>query len=169
MAGLLALVLVTISTRIFALTLRSTGAAKSNMRVKADCYHPCVGHTVESNNFSAWTLMLNGYYDFGTYSAVTPYIGAGIGVASIKVHDYASSLAGSLTFNDKTTNNFAWNLMAGAAIAVTDNVKLDANYRFVSLGEVKTGGASNGGGDNPVHYDNLYAHDFRVGLRYDLN
>lgn len=147
-----------------------TADFRSKVKYKgmAPCASSCVD-TEESNTFGAWTLMLNGYYDFGTWSNFTPYVGAGIGVASLRVADYKSSLAGSYVFGSHTENNFAWNLMAGAAFDVSDNLKVDANYRFTSLGSAETGGVVGVPGENPVKYEDLYAHDFRVGLRYDLN
>ena len=138
---------------------------------KAVCPNPtCTPATTtrERVNFSAWTLMANGYVDFGTYSSITPYVGAGIGVAWLNVNDYSSSGSGGFIFRDNTQTNFAWNVMAGAAFDIADNVKLDANYRFVSLGEAETKGPTTGSA-NPVKYEDLYAHDFRLGLRYDLN
>ena len=123
----------------------------------------------ESVDFSAWTLMANGYVDFGSYYSITPYVGGGIGVAWLNVDNYSTSQAGSRVFGNHTQTNFAWNLTAGAAFDIADHVKLDANYRFVSLGSAKTGDATDHSGANPVKFDDLYAHDFRVGLRYDLN
>ncbi len=72
------------------------------------------------------------------------------------------------TYKDHGQFNFAWNAMAGASFDLTDDIKLDANYRFVSLGKARSG-KEIGGTNNPIKFDNLYAHDFRLGLRYDLN
>ena len=133
---------------------------------KSDCSpHPC--YNQDTHSFSAWTLFLNGYYDFGSYHSVTPYVGAGIGVARLTTSDHKTT--GTLLFKDKTQYNFAWNVMAGASFQVAQDMHFDANYRFVSLGKSKTGGPASGASENPVKFDNLYAHDFRVGLRYDLN
>lgn len=122
-------------------------------------------------DFSAWTLFANGYYDFGTYHMITPYVGGGVGVAWLKAHDHKTNgLSGGDTFKNNTQTNFAWNLTAGAAFDVADNLKLDANYRFVSLGKARTGARKNGtSGTEPIKFEDLYAHDFRIGLRYDLN
>ena len=126
--------------------------------------HP---YTKEELVVSAWTLFLNGYYDFGSYSSVTPYVGGGIGVAKLSTGDYSTNYGQAFTGN--TDYNFAWNVMAGASFDVSDNVKLDANYRFVSLGDFETGKSNDTTQVNPVKFKDLYAHDFRVGLRYGLN
>ncbi len=142
---------------------------RNDIKFKAKA--PCVGActpTTERNKFSAWTLMLNGYYDFGTWSAITPYVGAGAGVAYIKTGTHDASSGFDFVGGNET--NFAWNLMAGAAVDVADNVKIDANYRYLNMGNTKTKGRTTGGvATNPVKYEDLYAHEFRVGLRYDLN
>ena len=131
---------------------------------------PCAGtpcSTRESVKFSAWTLMLNGYYDFGTWSSITPYVGAGAGLAYLRATDYATS--SGQAFGNKSDVNFAWNVMAGAAFDITDQLKLDANYRLVNFGKARTGHSTSATQPNPVKFEDLYAHEFRVGLRYDLN
>lgn len=125
----------------------------------------------EEIDFSAWTLFANGYFDLGTYHMITPYVGGGVGVAWLKAYDHKTNgLSGGNTFKSNIQTNFAWNLTAGAAFDVAENLKVDANYRFVSLGEAKTGARKDGSsGTEPIKFKDLYAHDFRLGLRYDLN
>ncbi|MCT4654565.1 MAG: porin family protein [Cohaesibacter sp.] len=125
----------------------------------------------ESNDFSAWTLMLNGYYDFGTWNSITPYVGAGIGLAYLTAKDYKPGSPADQPFQDGSKTNFAWNLMAGAAIDLEEGWKIDTNYRFMSLGDAETASTYGNGVSsvNPVKYKDLYAHEFRVGLRYDLD
>ncbi|TLP43035.1 porin family protein [Cohaesibacter sp. CAU 1516] len=126
------------------------------------------GDSYEKLNFSAWTLMANGYVDLGTYYSINPYVGGGVGVAWLKASNHKTVGTGS-PFKNKTRTNFAWNLTTGATFDLAENVKLDANYRFVSLGKARTGGRRDNSSTEPVRFENLYAHDFRVGLRYDLN
>ncbi|HAT86322.1 outer membrane protein [Cohaesibacter gelatinilyticus] len=127
------------------------------------------GYSNESAKFSAWTLMLNGYYDFGTWNSVTPYVGAGIGLTHLTLGGYATS--NGVPFSDGDNTNFAWNLMAGAVVDIEEGWKFDANYRFLSMGEAKTGTTFTNGtnAQNPVKIEDIYAHEFRVGLRYDLD
>nr|WP_321524645.1 outer membrane protein [uncultured Cohaesibacter sp.] len=125
--------------------------------------------TTETVKFSAWTLMLNGYYDFGHWNSITPYVGAGAGVAYLRATDYNSSDPTTQIFGNHSKFNFAWNVMAGAAFDISDRMKLDANYRLMSFGRAETGHSSDPAQINPVKFKDLYAHEFRVGLRYDLN
>ena len=129
--------------------------------------YPCT--TRESVDFSAWTLMANGYVDFASFYGVTPYIGGGVGVAWLNADNYKTTGTGTYVFRSNTETNFAWNATAGAVFNLADNIKVDANYRLVSLGKAKTGRETTNTATNPVRFKNLYAHDFRVGLRYDLN
>ncbi|MFC5385622.1 outer membrane protein [Aquamicrobium segne] len=117
---------------------------------------------------SAWTAMVNGYVDLGTYVGITPYIGAGIGVMQ-------SRNSGSATYTDDTGTlsasgkenkyNFAYSLNAGAAYQITDNLVLDLGYQYLSAPDAKyisitdTGLALRKGVDS---------HQVKVGLRYDL-
>jgi len=73
--------------------------------------------------------------------------------------------------------NFAWNIGAGVGFDLTENWTLDAGYRFVGLGSVKTKtGPLEVGGDlfdgtiidgrGHGKTKNLYQHQFALGLRY---
>ncbi|MCV6600189.1 MAG: porin family protein [Cohaesibacter sp.] len=139
-------------------------------KAKSACVSHCsISYTGEYNSFSAWTLMLNGYYDFGSWNSITPYVGAGVGLVYLKTDDHTSSNSKD-RFNAGDKTNFAWNVMAGAAIDLEEGWKVDANYRFLSMGSVETAAKLNGNAiANPVKYEDLYAHEFRVGLRYDLH
>jgi opacity protein-like surface antigen len=63
--------------------------------------------------------------------------------------------------------------MAGVSIAMSNNIALDVGYRFVSLGEVSTTAtAFQGGGavgTSTLNVDNLYGHEFKVGIRVGLD
>ena len=90
-------------------------------KAKFEADAPCVGSpcsTHETHKFSAWTLMLNGYYDIGTWNAITPYIGAGAGMAYLRATDYTTT--SGQVFGNKSRVNFAWNVMAGAAFDISD-------------------------------------------------
>ena len=135
------------------------------------------------------TLFLNAYYDFKTDTIATPYIGAGLGMGFIKTKgefngtwefdDFLgiSALDGewdvSLNAGSKTVTNFAWNIGAGVGFDLAENWTLDAGYRFVSLGSVKTKTGTFEFNGVPIDEisghgktKNLYQHQFALGLRY---
>jgi len=128
------------------------------------------------------TLFVNTYYDFRNSTPITPYIGAGLGMAFINskgnftfddgVFDPAEHIG--ISMGSKTSTNFAWNIGAGVAYDITDYISLDLGYRFAGLGKAETKSAS---GDNgwPVNPDiltakaktrDVYMHQVMLGLRF---
>lgn len=134
----------------------------------------CGSH--EKAKISAWSFFWNGYIDLVTIHGFTPYIGGGIGVARLEINNYSTQGFAGCPGKCPTTGydikdskwNFAWNLQAGAAYHITDNLLFDANYRFVDLGDVKTKTVPgvNGG---KVKVDDIQAHEVRVGFRYMID
>ena len=139
-------------------------------------------------DISSYLLMLNGYADVGTWYGVTPYVGAGVGMAYNNVFgatDNASNngITSGGYFPNKSSLNFAWALMAGLTFNVTKNLDLDLGYRYLNYGKVSTGvsqclsgagGAAfsaancNGGGYTIASSNSLASSDFRIGLRWML-
>ena len=146
------------------LTLDYEGAAR--FTGKSPCAAPCaLTYTNEGADVEAWTALVNGYIDLGTYSGLTPYVGAGVGASYLMTSDGRSS-DGS-TYSGDNTWNFAWALMAGASYAMTEQLSLDVGYRYLDLGDAKTGLI----GTTPnthIDIEDITAHEIRVGLRYNL-
>jgi opacity protein-like surface antigen len=119
-------------------------------------------------------LLANLYYDFGSRMDLNPYVGAGIGWAFNHTHNgEATDQCGCVSsIEDGDQTSFAWALMAGVTKSLHDGLNLDAGYRFLSMGEAHTGNIVTTKGvaiDNTdPEIDHLYAHEFRVGLRYDV-
>ena len=155
-------------------------------------YSQC--RSVESAKLSHGMLFLNGYFDLGTWAAVTPYVGAGVGVAYGRAsgkYDWIDTAnngpyQATLTrpdgfpstwidefgnpgpvyqFGDQskarslnqTRFNFAWALMAGVAVDVSKNAKMELGYRYLNLGKWGNAKTAN------------TAHDFRIGFRYNID
>ena len=112
----------------------------------------------------ATTALVNGYLDLGTWYRVSPYIGAGAGVAYARVFDYASPAPPLSGDTSKNQWNFAWAGMAGIAFAITHNLKIDVGYRYLNIGDVKTGSDAFGA----MTFKNVAAHQVRVGLRWSF-
>ena len=98
------------------------------------------GNAVGGQDMSVATGLANLYFDIPMDSIITPYIGAGAG------YGWGTVDGGN---NDK--DGFAYALMAGASVSLTDNLDLDVGYRYR---EVMTGG------NNPAE------HQILTGLRY---
>jgi opacity protein-like surface antigen len=113
-----------------------------------------------SAEVSSYTAMVNGYFDIGTFAGVTPYVGAGVGVAYNRLRN-VSLPAGQQGGSDV---RFAWALHAGASFQLTDSMAIDASYRYIDLGKVKGDSAV-----DPINVENLSAHDVRIGLRINFD
>jgi opacity protein-like surface antigen len=70
---------------------------------------------------SSWAVMINGYYDFDTGSALKPFIGAGLGYANVDLE---------LESESDDDGVFAYQLMAGLGFAISKEVSFDLQYRF---------------------------------------
>ena len=97
----------------------------------------------------AFTGFANLYYDFKPQLAVQPYLGAGIGFADIGYKTSFSTRVGferieTGLFNERDTT-LAWQVVAGASMALTARTRLSAEYRYWRTAEVDftdTNGAS---------------------------
>jgi len=138
-------------------------------------------------NLGSWVTMFNGYVDLGTWSGITPYVGAGAGFAYNKLFGFTDtgyafsngiqSPTGGYS-DDGGKWNFAWGLMAGLSFDVTQNLKLDLGYRYLDYGKFTSGsshcltlgpppGFSCGAGSYTVYSKNdLASNDVRIGLRW---
>ncbi|WP_159586161.1 outer membrane protein [Chelativorans xinjiangense] len=144
---------------------------KSDFRgtTSGECGDPPVPCTsTDKSAYSALLLMANAYVDLGTYRGVTPYVGAGIGGAYVKWDDLENTIDGDTDVHRGAKNwRFAWSLMAGASYCLTENLQLDAGYRFSRI----EGGRmfeESGFGVGPGYDDGFNVHEARAGLRYSF-
>ncbi len=137
-------------------------------------------------------FLLNAYADLGTWWRLTPFIGAGIGAAYNRVSSVDDLGVGgpNFAFTDQYGNasyasgvgnggygyakehdqfSLAYAAMAGVSYAVTPNVRLELGYRYLNLGEAKSGLItcvnSNGCVLEKHRYD-LESQDIRLGMRW---
>ena len=125
-----------------------------------------VEHTI---NIS--TLFFNAYYDIDTGTPFTPYLGGGLGMAfkHAKISADVSRTEAGMTGSggeskSKYDTTFAWNLGAGVAYAITENVSADLGYRFIHTGysSLKMGS----GADRVKVGSSPYIHEFYLGARF---
>jgi opacity protein-like surface antigen len=132
------------------------------------------------------TVLVNGYVDLGTWYGVTPYAGAGAGVAFNKFKDYQVEVtclttacggpaAGAFALGpqpvatlgeEELKASFAWALMGGVAVDVGGGFQIDAGYRYVNLGEVRSRPDAVGAVSRTKEID---AHEVRLGFRYMID
>jgi opacity protein-like surface antigen len=134
-----------------------------------------------SGSKSEWVVLTNAYVDLGTWYNFTPYIGAGVGAANIKMtgfRDDGLTNIGGVQSNsiayaaDADKWNFAWALHAGISYKVTQSMSIDFGYRYLDMGNATTGATrafdgsfSNGG---PFTFNHVYSHDLKLGIRWML-
>jgi opacity protein-like surface antigen len=119
-------------------------------------------------------VMANGYVDIGRYSGLTPYLGAGIGVAYHHVGEMKDSGIGpqnpgaSGAYGSSSNGSLAWALHAGFAYDIAPNLKMDLGYTYLNLGEARSGELvcstpCNGG---RLNFKEFASNDVHIGLRY---
>jgi len=120
-------------------------------------------------SIQSYTLMFNAYYDLGHYGSFVPYVGAGVGAAYHIVNEVY--FTGNPNLINRIEGNrdisFAWSVMAGVGYQISDKAILDFGYRYIDMGKATSGRVDNAGFVNPrVTFDDLAAHEFKLGLRY---
>lgn len=97
-------------------------------RGPASAANPTVGDILSDGqgDVSTFGLFGNVYYDINTGTGIKPYIGGGLGYQWVDV-DYQPS---GVPVGEDSDGVFAYQLMAGASYAVTDNVEVFGQYTF---------------------------------------
>jgi opacity protein-like surface antigen len=144
-----------------------------------------VGQNNISGKISSMVFLANAYLDLGTWAGLTPFIGAGIGMTqnrtsggtdkgmnfsynSLTGVPYAGFGTSMATIANGTKTNVAYALMAGVSADVSQNMKLEAAYRYLNLGKYQTGIFACGGCNYTLQGRDLDAHEFKLGLRWML-
>jgi opacity protein-like surface antigen len=139
------------------------------------------GVNARFNNYTAkkaeWLFLANAYVDLGTWHRVTPFLGAGIGMSQVTISSFrdagTTGGAGAPTLayaNTASTWNLAWALHAGLAYQATKNLTIELAYRYLSLGDGRSGdliafdGTNNF--NNPMHFKDITSHDVKLGVRW---
>jgi opacity protein-like surface antigen len=113
------------------------------------------------------TIMFNAYYDLGHWGSFVPYIGAGVGLAHNDMGGLTDTSAPGVVQSGNDKWSLAWSLMAGGGFQLSDRVILDVGYRFIDMGKAESGTIDSLGAPNPpLRVNELYAHEFKVGLRF---
>ena len=124
---------------------------------------------------SEWVGLANVYFDLGTWYGFTPFVGGGVGFAYNTIHDFRDTnvvTQGVAFGREASRTNFAWALHAGLAYAVTPNFTVEFAYRYLNLGDARSGDLTTYTGVstvyNPSYFRELESHDFKLGLRWSF-
>lgn len=140
-------------------------------RGTADVTGTTVGGAVMNTGVKSMVTLFNVYYDFDIRSHFTPYIGVGLGFSRNETSSGGfSSCACTVEFAGAKEWNAAGALMAGVSAKLRDRLSLDAGYRYLYMGDAKTGefATTVGGTPGSVKINDLNAHEFRIGVRWDI-
>jgi outer membrane immunogenic protein len=97
---------------------------------------------VPNGDVSIKSYMVNGYYDFRNASAVTPFLGAGIGLLNGEFNDDG--------FKDNVSE-FGYQFMAGVGFKSAEHVTIDLSYRYQGSSDFsKDGTKISYGSSNPL-------------------
>ena len=125
-------------------------------------------------DIESWVGLANAYIDLGTYMCITPYIGGGVGLASVSVlglKDVNVPNLGVAYATDHTETNFAWAVYGGLAYDVNPSVTLDLAYRYTDLGDARSGTVTaydNSSSYSGVDIEDITSHDVMLGVRWKL-
>ncbi len=142
----------------------------------------------DTQSLQSWTGLLNFYGDLGSWFGVTPYVGGGAGVSSLRAsagenwfwntgspyggagpNAYLDAVSGNLVHlgyagnagPSQSRNNFSWALMAGVSYDLAPHLKLDIGYRYLNMGFLSGINASG----QTVHRT-VDTQEVRAGLRF---
>lgn len=130
-------------------------------------------------------VMLNALYDFNRHGTISPFIGAGVGMGRVDLVANSRDLTAPLTASqiqiDDTDTGFAWQVLAGLSLALSDRWSGDLTYRYITVPDLEFAGTRRAvqlaGGNSPtgpVKVGGSYGGDFAdggvlgLGLRYSL-
>lgn len=120
-----------------------------------------VGTVVQNErDLKIWSGMLNGLFEFGKDDGLQIFAGGGVGFANLSL---PVEVAGVGTVVDDDATDFAWQLLAGARIAVSEKIDLGLKYRYFVANNFDLV-AANG---NPIVAD-YSAHSVLASLIYNF-
>jgi len=155
------------------------GALHSEAESKYPYAPMTVGQTQDAmkQKVEAFSILFNAYYDFKTKTALTPYIGAGLGFGRLKTK-LSSDETPDTGFTDiysvsKNKTNFIWQIGAGFSYAIDKGIDLDLGYRYTHYGKIPVSdwsGEIDAGkmGTDTIKVKDYRTHTLSLGLRFDI-
>jgi len=112
-------------------------------------------------SLSMTNIFLNGYYEMDFFGVVSPYVGLGVGYGTVSLN--LKELDGTVVVDDDDSV-YSYQLMAGAAVNVTENFSLTAEYRYFDT--ITDAELNLSGGLNFIENSDIRSHEIRFGIRY---
>ena len=128
-----------------------------------------------TGDVSILSLMVNGYYDIDLGSGVELFPYAGVGVAQVKfdnvsaVFDEGESNGDGHLEYEASEVTFAYQIGLGLGIPVSDDIMLDARYRYFGTTEFTISDDISGRIDDDNEYNlDMESHSGLIGLRVNF-
>jgi len=125
-------------------------------------------------DIQSWVGLANAYINLGTYHCITPYVGGGVGFATISVNGLKDvNVPNESVFYaaDHTQTNFAWGVYGGLSYDVTPGLAIDLSYRYTDLGDASSGRVTafdNSSSYKSLNIGNITSNDVMLGVRWKL-
>ena len=145
------------------------------------------GTSTDTTNLKSGVLMANTYYDWKNRTAFTPYAGMGLGLAYLDMHRNHVTSDTSCDTTEvpipcaTTSAHRSWSasgsetrllwagaVTAGFSYAVTSITSLDVNYRMLYIPSSNVDMLVNGS-NSRFTFNDIFEHQIRAGLRWDIN
>jgi len=94
-------------------------------------------------DLGAFATMFNVFFDMHNPSRMTPYVGGGIGFATLHIsdtHGYGNTQGYSRLYDDSYDTVFAYQVGAGMDVAINSRYSLDIGYRYFITDKAKLDG-----------------------------
>ncbi len=112
------------------------GGADRAKKVQADGFDR--GTRDLGGHVNVWSVLANGYYDFDAGTSVTPFVGIGLGVASVSAKGL--DVQGLGLSVDGSDAGFAYQGLAGVKMALSADLSVNASYRYFGTAGLRIDG-----------------------------
>lgn len=111
------------------------------------------------------SLFANLFYDFYLTPRFSPFVGGGVGWGhSVAAQDFHDPTTGRRESFREHSQNFIWNLSIGGTYAMTQNLFLNAFYRYSDLGQIEYRTQNT----RILEAEKLSEHALSLGMRYQF-
>jgi opacity protein-like surface antigen len=134
------------------------------------------GYNLYTGRIASLVGLANIYADLGTWAGITPFVGAGVGVAHHSVSNHTDQglvgyTGGYGVAAGHSKAGLAWALHAGLGYQVSSNLKLELGYRYLTRGDVAAGTVQCLPAFDQCSHSKIKrydSHDLKIGMRWLL-
>ena len=128
------------------------------------------GSNRKSNTF-AFSYMINGYFDLPTEGPLKPYIGGGVGFATVSIDwETPGFFLSNIPVADDNDTGFAYQISGGIGYEINPRTTVSFSYRYFAVEELQMvfagGSPINPGQPFTMEYQ---SNEFNLGVRFMFN